>query len=165
MPLSDKQACLVQCRYISQSGAFHVAIGKYPVADKWSWVWKHTGKDDILSWYDAYRNQCLGRCSNNQNGNLIWILPLGVQHPPSPLDRVRKSARRASGCIATSATTATGISELFSLWENNLQPGRLSGPPGNQKTYNTIHKTFQYTLTFSRPPGNFADHLENIKTI
>ena len=57
MPLSDKQACLVQCRYISQSGAFHVAIGKYPVADKWSWVWKHTGKDDILSWYNAYRNQ------------------------------------------------------------------------------------------------------------
>ena len=34
VPLSDKQACLVQCRYISQSGAFHVAIGKYPVADK-----------------------------------------------------------------------------------------------------------------------------------
>ena len=81
------------------------------------------------------------------------------------LDRVRKSARRASGCIATSATTATGMSELFSLWENNLQPGRLSGPPGNQKTYNTIHKTFQYTLTFSRRPRNFADHLENIKTI
>ena len=31
------------------------------------------------------------------------------------LDRVRKSARRASGCIATNATTATGVSELFSL--------------------------------------------------
>ena len=27
----------------------------------------------------------LGRCANNQNGNLRWYLPLGVRPPPPPL--------------------------------------------------------------------------------
>ena len=35
--------------------------------------------------YVVAQSLSLGRCANNQNGNLTWYLPLGVNPPPPPL--------------------------------------------------------------------------------
>ena len=38
----------------------------------------------LMIYLKGFKSKDLGRCANNQNGNLRWHLPLGVRPPPPP---------------------------------------------------------------------------------